>query len=149
MKKIIILPALLVASLTLWSFTPDGSSGADTQVITLSDGTVIIPSGVNMTTTDQTNIAYLLNSAGTDYGYFNYQTSTGVQSYNAPLDASALSSIDTDYGTDLASGNAGSGVLIYKHTICLTRVSQVSAKSSLETSDLEQDLAPILSNYGY
>jgi hypothetical protein len=102
-----------------------------------------------MSTSDQNSIAYLLNRAGSDFGYFCYQTSTGVQTYNAPLNGSALSSIDADYGTDLASANAGSGVLIYKHTICLTRVSQVSAKASLETSDLEQNLATILSNYGY
>jgi hypothetical protein len=150
MKKKMILPLLTVLSVTLLSFKPgESDTSLNTSVINCNDGTVIIPSGVNMTASDQAAIVSIMSSYGTDAGYFVYTSGGSTQVYNAPASSGTLSSADATYGSDLYSGNPGSGWAIYKETVCLTMAKQVLYKASATTISLHDELAPILAKYGY
>jgi hypothetical protein len=150
MKKKLFLPLLTVLAVTLLSFKPgSGNTGVDVNVITCNDGTVIIPSGVNMTASDQAAIVGIMSSYGSDAGYFVYRSGGVTQTYNAPASTSTLSSADAAYGSDLYSGKPGTGWAIYKETVCLTMAKQILYKASTTTTSMHDELAPILAKYGY
>jgi len=147
MKKKIVLPLIATASVALLSFRP--GTGINNSVITCSDGTVIVPSGVSMTQSDQAAIVSILNAYGSNAGYFVYSTGNGVQVYNAPTESGVLAAADASYGCGLQTGGAGTGWFIYKETLCLTMAKQILYKTSATTMNLHDDLAPILAKYGY
>lgn len=150
MKKKMIFPLVVVLSVTLLSFKPDeDNSGLNTSVIPCNDGTVIIPSGVNMSASDQAAIVGIMSSYGTDAGYFVYTSGNSTLVYNAPASSSILSAADASYGSDLYNGNPGSGWAIYKETVCLTMAKQILYRASATTISLHDELAPILAKYGY
>lgn len=149
MKNKSLLPLIVVFSVTLLSFTPDADNGSlDTSVITCNDGTVIIPSGVNMSRSDQEAMVRIMSAYGSDAGYFVYETDGAKRVYNA-VPGNVLSSADGTYGSDLSSGTVGTGWAIYKETICLTMAKHILYKTSVTTTSLHDELAPILAKYGY
>jgi hypothetical protein len=150
MKKKVTLSLIGITSVALLSFKPgSGNTEINTSVITCNDGTVIIPSGVNMTAADQIAMLNIMNTYGSNAGYLVYSTQNGTQVYNAPTESGVLSQADGAMGTDLQSGGAGTGWAIYKETICLTMAKQILYKTSTITMALHDDLEPILTKYGY
>lgn len=149
MKNKIAIPLIVVLAITLLSFRPGKDAmNSGTSVIACSDGTVIIPSGVNMSAGDQAEMIRIMNAYGTDAGYLVYENDGRIQVYNA-VPGSALSAADAAYGSDLSYYTPGTGWAIYKETLCLTMAKQILYKTATTTKDLHDELAPILAKYGY
>jgi hypothetical protein len=148
--KTIIAPALLIVAIALFSFTPIDTTGSGASVITLSDGTVIIPSDVNMSVSDQQAILSAMTSLGSDVGYLCYENTDGsTGTYNAPTSSTALSSVDADYGSDLSSGKTGTGWIFYEENMFTGHINGTYFISSAKASQLHDRVASILEKYGY
>lgn len=145
MKKTIFAPLFVILLIALWSFAPTPPTTG--KVIYLADGTAIIPSTANISSTDQSAILSILTSHGTNAGYLVYQNTNNVKTvYNAGS-SSGLASLDADYGSDLASANSFSGYVSFVGAIGADEVVSATTQNSTTSSDIASSLAPILAKY--
>jgi len=103
MKKFILLPALGILSVALFSFK---SASTDTvgRIIHCEDGTTIVPSSVPISIADQNAIVSIMSEYGPNAGYAVYTDATGATRVYNPTPVSVLAAMDARYGSDMASG---------------------------------------------
>lgn len=145
MKKIILLPALGILSVALFSFTSLKPS-SDGHIIHCDDGTTIIPSSVPLTVDDQNAIVSILSSYGPDNGYASYTTRTGETRIYNPTPVDVLASVDARYGSDLATASRGVWTDWHK-TWTPTSFTESHHTGSSLTMAIHARLAPILAKY--
>ena len=146
MKKFIILPALGILSVALFSFK--SASSSEGRIVRLDDGSVIIPSSCRVTPEDQNKILSIMSSYGDDAGFAVYTDESGKTRVYNPTPADVLMSVDEKYGTDLGSGTeAFRGWAIFKSKICRDILTEYIAWGSDLTVAMSAELNPILAKY--
>lgn len=145
MKKLILLPALGILSVALFSFT-SSKTDSDGRIIHCDDGTTIIPSTVPITDADQNAIISIISSYGPDNGYSSYTDASGATHVYNPTPVEVLASMDARYGSDLATASKGTWVEWHK-TWTSTRFTESHRSGSSLTMEMHDRLAPILAKY--
>lgn len=144
MKKITFAPLILVVLITLWSFAP---APVSSSLITLADGSVIIPSSAGISTSDQNSIVSIVCSYGSNAGYLVYKNSSNVTVVHNPLSSTFLSKLDLANGSDLANGDVFSGYVSFVSTTGVDDLVSAIVDNSGTTAAMAEQLAPILANY--